>query len=567
MILGFCLAAVGALCKVVPYIALIEIARRLVAQEFAPGPLWTWVLVAVAAMVAHALLYGTALGKNHFAEARLRAELRGRLVDKLARVNLGWFTARSSGQIRKAVAKDTAEIHVLVAHLAGDVANSTVSILASLVYLFWLDWRFAAIMLGGLILVVLLVLLLSVTGLSDSIQAYTQSQRELASSVVELVDGIKEVKNFGMTNQVFGRFDRAQKKHASVSVAWLEKQGLGMALLAAAMQPVVIFATTVGVGLLFTLQGWLSPVTVVAFALVCVGLPEGLLAIVGISQVLYTAQEAAASTLAILQAAELPEPDTSATPDPDAPAVEFRNVSFAYDKGMDVIKELSLSCPAGTVTALVGPSGGGKSTVAKLAARFWDVDEGAVLVGGRDVRQTTSADLMSSLSLVFQDVQLSRDTVRANIALGRAGATDDEIVQAARAACIHERIMQLPDGYDTIVGEGAHLSGGEAQRLTIARAFLAAAPILILDEATAQADAHSERLIQQAISNLAEGRTVIVIAHRLGTVQGADQIAVIEEGRLAECGPHDELLALGGRYARMWRNQSRPIVEQENQPC
>ena len=556
MYLGFTLAALGAVFKVVPYIAIVEITRSLLAGNPDSAHLWGWVIAAVVCMVVHSLSYTYALGNNHTAEARLRHELRQRLIGKLGVVNLGWFSARSSGRIRQAVSNDTADIHSLVAHLAGDFANSLISLLVSLGYLFWLDWRFAGLLIGCYLLISVLVYATSMTGIRKVFDDYTEAERQLSDRTVELVDGIKEVKNFGMTADVFGRFDEAQKRFSTVSLIWMQKQSIGLSLIASLLRPGPVFAATMGLGLAFTLQGWLSPVTVVAFALVWVGLPEGLLTLMEMSQNLYAAKQAAHSTLHILQAPELSEPDTEVTPEENAPAVEFRDVSFSYDPGEPVIQELSLTCPPGTVTALVGPSGGGKSTLARLIARFWDVDSGTVLVNGRDVRDQPSRELLSSMSLVFQDVMLSTDTVRANIALGNADATEAEIEEAARAACIHDRIMQLPDGYDTIIGEGAHFSGGEAQRLTIARAFLAASPILILDEATAQADSHSERLIQQAISNLAQKRTVIVIAHRLSTIQGVDQIAVIDAGRLVELGNHDDLLAQDGPYARLWRNQT-----------
>ncbi len=556
MYLGFTLAALGAVFKVVPYMAIVEITRSLLAGNSDPTHLWGWVIAAVVCMVIHSLSYTYALGNNHAAEARLRHELRQRLIGKLGVVNLGWFSARSSGRIRQAVSNDTADIHSLVAHLAGDFANSLISLLVSLGYLFWLDWRFAGLLIGCYLLIAVVVYATSMTGLRKVFDDYSEAERQLSDRTVELVDGIKEVKNFGMTADVFGRFDEAQKKFSEISLTWMRKQSIGLSLIASLLRPGPVFAATMGLGLVFTLQGWLSPVTVVAFALVWVGLPEGLLTLMEMSQNLYAAKQAAHSTLHILQAPELSEPDTEVTPEENAPAVEFRDVSFSYDPGEPVIQELSLTCPPGTVTALVGPSGGGKSTLARLIARFWDVDSGTVLVNGRDVRDQPSRELLSSMSLVFQDVMLSTDTVRANIALGNADATEAEIEEAARAACIHDRIMQLPDGYDTIIGEGAHLSGGEAQRLTIARAFLAASPILILDEATAQADSHSERLIQQAISNLAQKRTVIVIAHRLSTIQGVDQIAVIDAGRLVDLGTHDELLTRDGPYARLWRNQT-----------
>lgn len=556
MYLGFTLAALGAVFKVVPYIAIVEITRSLLAGNPDSAHLWGWVIAAVVCMVIHSLSYTYALGDNHTAEARLRHELRQQLIGKLGVVNLGWFSARSSGRIRQAVSNDTADIHSLVAHLAGDFANSFISLLVSLGYLFWLDWRFAGLLIGCYLLLSVVVYATGMTGIRKIFDDYAEAERQLSDRTVELVDGIKEVKNFGMTAEVFGRFDEAQKRFSKVSLVWMQKQSIGLSLIASLLRPGPVFAATMGLGLVFTLQGWLSPVTVVAFALVWVGLPEGLLTLMEMSQNLYAAKQAANSTLHILQAPELSEPNAEIAPEKEAPAVEFRDVSFSYDPGEPVIQELSLKCPPGTVTALVGPSGGGKSTLARLIARFWDVDSGTVLVNGRDVRDQPSRELLSSMSLVFQDVMLSTDTVRANIALGNADATEAEIEEAARAACIHDRIMQLPDGYDTIIGEGAHLSGGEAQRLTIARAFLAASPILILDEATAQADSHSERLIQQAISNLAQKRTVIVIAHRLSTIQGVDQIAVIDAGRLVELGTHDDLLTQDGSYARLWRNQT-----------
>ena len=559
MYLGFTLAALGAVFKVVPYIAIVEITRSLLAGNPDSAHLWGWVIAAVVCMVIHSLSYTYALGDNHTAEARLRHELRQRLIGKLGVVNLGWFSARSSGRIRQAVSNDTADIHSLVAHLAGDFANSFISLLVSLGYLFWLDWRFAGLLIGCYLLLSVVVYATGMTGIRKIFDDYAEAERQLSDRTVELVDGIKEVKNFGMTAEVFGRFDEAQKRFSKVSLVWMQKQSIGLSLIASLLRPGPVFAATMGLGLVFTLQGWLSPVTVVAFALVWVGLPEGLLTLMEMSQNLYAAKQAANSTLHILQAPELSEPNAEIAPEEETPAVEFRDVSFSYDPGEPVIQELSLKCPPGTVTALVGPSGGGKSTLARLIARFWDVDSGTVLVNGRDVRDQPSRELLSSMSLVFQDVMLSTDTVRANIALGNADATEAEIEEAARAACIHDRIMQLPDGYGTIIGEGAHLSGGEAQRLTIARAFLAASPILILDEATAQADSHSERLIQQAISNLAQKRTVIVIAHRLSTIQGVDQIAVIDAGRLVELGTHDDLLAQDGPYARLWRNQTNIV--------
>ncbi|MDO5724147.1 MAG: ABC transporter ATP-binding protein [Flaviflexus sp.] len=548
------LAFVGGVLKVIPYIALVEIARTLLADGPAP---WGWVIAAIICLVVGSYSYFAALGSGHREEALLRHRLRLNLVDKLGRVALGWFTQSSSGKIRQAVAKDTTQIHTIVAHLGGDVGHCAGMIVASLIYLLIINPAFIL----GLFIFYIVVMGVSygifARGLAEVFTGFQQSERDLSTATVEMVDGIAEVKNFGMTEEVFGRFDRARERFSSLSYRWSKKQGTFYSIVLGLMQPATLFATVLAFGVPLVNAGWMEPVDVLAFAVVWVSVPESLLSLLMISNELYFANRAAESTVAIMAAPELVSSGQGTRSD-SAPAVELVDVSFSYDGDDRVLSHVSLTCQPGTVTALVGPSGGGKSTLARLIARFWDVEEGQVKVEGADVRDLSATELMSRLSLVFQDVRLTHGTVADNIALGRPGASRDEIVAAAKAAIIHDRIERLEHGYDTMLGEGQGvLSGGEAQRLTIARAFLAAAPILILDEATAQADAHAEREIQQAISRLAVGRTVIVIAHRLSTIRGVDQIAVVEGGEVHEVGTHEELLARGGTYARMWELQDR----------
>lgn len=553
MKINFALAFLGGALKVVPYIALVEITRALVAGKNAP---WGWVIAGIASLAVGSYAYFYALGSGHEEEAKVRHRLRLDLVNKLGRVALGWFTQSSSGKIRQSVAKDTTQIHTIVAHLGGDVGHCAGMITASIIYLLIIHPLF---LIGLLLLYVAIMAIfyaIFARGLADVFTDYAKAERELSGATVEMVDGIAEVKNFGMTEEVFDRFDQARERFSSLSYSWSKKQGTFYSIVGGLMQPAALFATVIALGVPLVHLGWMDPITVFAFAIVWVAVPEALLSLLTISNELYQANRAAQSTVAIMRAPELTQRGEGHR-DEAAPAVELTDVSFSYEPGDPVLSHVSLRCPAGTVTALVGPSGGGKSTLARLIPRFWDVEEGSVKVEGADVRDLSAKELMSRLSLVFQDVRLAHGTVAENIALGRPGASREEIVEAAKAAVIHDRIERLEDGYDTMLGEGQGvLSGGEAQRLTIARAFLAAAPILILDEATAQADAHAEREIQKAISRLAVGRTVIVIAHRLSTIRGVDQIAVVEDGEINEVGTHDELVALGGTYARMWELQS-----------
>ena len=560
MFLGGVVAFIGAALKIVPYIALVEIGRGFLNGASAAHH-WGWFTAAVVSMVIHGIAYTGALGATHIAEANLRNELRLKLVNKLPRVPLGWVNDRSSGQINRAVIGDTEQIHTLVAHLAGDMMNSAGTVVAGFGYLLWLDARFAGLLILAWLLLLGMSTLPATKGMKQSFDEYSAAQRELSAVTVEMVDGIKEVKNFGMTTDVFGRFDAAARNHADVTMNWMRRSGVSMAIMAAVMQPAAMLALTIGLGFWFFHLGWVTPITVVAFALVWVGIPEGLTGLVQIFQHIYAAKQAANSTLEILGTPELATPTTRAALTADPSLIEVDDITFGYEPDNPVVKGMTLTCRPGTVTALVGPSGGGKSTLAKLIARFWDVDSGAIRIGGADVREQTDEQLMGSMALVFQDAMIASDTVANNIALGKPEATREQVVEAARKAHVHDRITALPNGYDTMLGTGdGFLSGGEEQRLGIARAFLSAPRILILDEATAQADAHSELEIQRAISGLAEGRTVVMIAHRLSTIRTADQIAVIDEGRITECGSHDELISRDGHYARLWAAQQNTMT-------
>lgn len=305
-------------------------------------------------------------------------------------------------------------------------------------------------------------------------------------------------------------------------------------------------------GTLFTALGWMAPVDVLPFALVAPGISAPLQLLSFNLHALNHATGAAQRVQALLRTPVLEQPAADQCRLPQGCEVRFEGVGHAYEAGHDVLKGMDFTLRPGTVTAVVGASGAGKSTLARLLLRFFDPNEGRITLGGVDLRQIETAQLYRHLAFVLQDVRLVHASVRENIALGRPSASAQEVEEAARAAHIHERILALPRGYDSVIGEDAQLSGGEQQRLSIARAVLLDAPVLVLDEPTAAADAESEAAIQQALSRLAAGRTLLVIAHRLDTVMHADQILVVEGGVIRERGRHAELLALGGRYARLW---------------
>ncbi len=558
MIVTGLLTALGALMSIVPFEALRNMAAIWLGETSPEGwrsSLWIWAAIAAVALFASQALYLVGLGITHLAEARLRHHLRRQVVEAISSLPLGRVAQIPHGTIRKMVCDDTTSIHTLVAHVPGDATNAVVMATAGAAYLLWTDWRLACALLGLWVLT-LGVISLALAGMSDITERFGVAQTALAAATVEMLEGIKEIKGFQATDASRTRFSRARTEFSELSYEWVSRSGKAISAMTAVLRPSTVFATVALLAVLFTSQGWTPLSATLPFFLVALGLPEGLMILVGLMQHMYESRMAAQATADLLSLPPMPE---GAHDDGEGPApgrVDVEDVTFSYEAGSPVLQGLSFTAEPGSVTALVGPSGGGKSTLARLIARFYDVDVGAVRISGVDVREVTFTWLLSRVAVVLQDVALAHESVHDNIALGRPDATWEQVEAAARVACIHERITRLPHGYDTILGDtGGFLSGGERQRVTLARAYLQDAPVLVLDEATAQADPASERDIHQALSRLAAGRTVIIIAHRLSTIRDADQILVVDAGRITERGTHEELLAAGGRYAAMWSSQ------------
>ena len=562
MITTAIITSIGGMCAIVPYIAITEIAANWF-RGSPSGTLWLWVGVAIIAVFANGLLYGIGLGVTHISEANLRYQLRRRLVQAFGRIPLGRVDQTSSGSIRKMVCDDTAAIHALVAHLAGDAMNSVIALVVGIGYLMWVDWQLSLLILGVWVLIFVVVTGTMMRGFSESTSQFSSAKTELSAATVEMVEGIKEIKNFQAAATARTRFDKARRYFADISYQWLAASGKPMAIISSFFQPAVILVTIAPPTVWFVSKGWLEPAYALPFFMVGVGLPVGFLQFVQIMQHLFTANQAAQDTADLLDIPHQPDGPHTDGPGPKPGEVELTDVSFGYNPENPILRNVNLRIPAGSVTALVGPSGGGKTTIARLIARFYDVDAGAVKVDGLDVREVSNQWLLNQIAIVFQDIALAHDTVANNIALGNPQASKAEIVEAAKSACIHDRIMRLPHGYDTIIGgDGGFLSGGEKQRITIARAYLHNAPILILDEATAQTDPQSERDIHTALAALAKGKTVIIIAHRLATIAAADLIAVIGEptastskSSVLATGTHAELLERSETYRTMWEKQ------------
>ena len=541
--MGQVLVLLSGILAVAPYIALVRLGDILLDAYnagAAPDPqrVRTVVMMLISAYSTRLLLYMVALLITHMADLSLRDQMRRDIVQRISRAPLAWFTASTSGRIRKAVQDDTTTVHTVIAHGPVEQLNAIVTPLALVACAFWIDWRLALLALSTLLLYVL-TYSFSMRGMNEKTVEMDRKLAAVSSTMVEFVSGIGVVKAFGRVGRAHAAYLNAADDFSDFYRAWAMPLVTMTCLSFTWVSVPVLLLVNLGGGALLISAGLVTLPEVLATTLIALVLPGALLTIASIS---WSYQMAGAAALRLCEVI-----DTPVLPTPEAPRrperahVEIDRVSFSYGDTL-AVDEASLTLEPGTVTALLGPSGSGKSTLATLIARFADPDSGAVRVGGVDLRDMDEETLYSTVSFVLQDAQLLGATVRENIALGRPDADLEQVRDAARVAHVDEEIMALPDGYDTVLGRDTALSGGQEQRIAIARAVLLDTPVLLLDEATAMADPESEAEIQEALSALVAGRTVLVIAHRPAAVRGAHRIAVMERGRVVAAGSHEELL-------------------------
>ena len=541
--IGQVLVLLSGILAVAPYLALVQLGDILLEAHragAAPDPqrVRTVVMMLISAYSMRLLLYMVALIITHMADLALRDQMRRDIVQRISRAPLAWFTASTSGRIRKAVQDDTTTVHTVIAHGPVEQLNAIVTPLALVACAFWIDWRLALLALSTLLLYVL-TYSFSMRGMNEKTVEMDRKLAAVSSTMVEFVSGIGVVKAFGRVGRAHAAYLNAADDFSAFYRAWAMPLVTMTCLSFTWVSVPVLLLVNLGGGALLISAGLVTLPEVLATTLIALVLPGALLTVASIS---WSYQMAGAAALRLCEVIDTPVlPTAEESRRPERARVEIDRVSFSYGDTL-AVDEASLTLEPGTVTALLGPSGSGKSTLATLIARFADPDSGAVRVGGVDLRDMDEETLYSTVSFVLQDAQLLGATVRENIALGRPDADLEQVRDAARVAHVDEEIMALPDGYDTVLGRDTALSGGQEQRIAIARAVLLDTPVLLLDEATAMADPESEAEIQEALSALVAGRTVLVIAHRPAAVRGAHRIAVMERGRVVAAGSHEELL-------------------------
>ena len=555
------LSAVSALVALVPFVYIWKILRDVLnaAPDYAQAvniPHYGWMAVLFAVLAY--LIYIAALMCSHLSAFRVATNLRLEVSEHLATLPLGFTETFGSGKLRKIIHESTGAAETFLAHQLPDKYNAMATPIGLLVLLLVFDWRLGLLSLVPVALGFVIMSAMTGRRMADKMRQYGNALESMSNEAVEYVRGIPVVKTFGQSVFSFKKFKATIDEYEKWVIAYTKELRMPMMLYTAAINGV--FAFLIVGGLLFTRNGVTSEflLNLLFYIIITPVISLTLTRIMYMSENELVVADALARVDSVLDAEPVPENDHPRHPK-DA-SVSLKDVHFSYDGKTDVIKGVSLKIQPGQMVAFVGPSGGGKSTLANLICRFFDVQSGSVRVGGADVRDIPKEELMDTISFVFQNSRLLKGSILDNVRLGRAQATEAEVLAALKAAQCMDIVEKFPEGIHTVIGtKGVHLSGGEQQRIAIARAMLKNAPILLLDEATAFADPDNEAKVQAAFAQLAKGKTVLMIAHRLSTVANADCIYVVQDGQIVESGTKDELCAQNGLFARMWQDYQASV--------
>ena len=541
-------AFIGVLCGMIPYFAAAQILIGLIQGERDTGFYFSWCIAALAGYLLRAILYAFALSMSHRATFSILKNIRERLLAKLPKMPLGTVVDASSGQLKQVIVDQVESMERPLAHLLPEMTSNLLVPICIFIYLFVLDWRMALLSLVS-IPVGMAFMMAVMKDYGKQYEGSVKVTQAMNSTIVEYIGGIEVIKAFNQGKHSYAKLSERVLANASYFYHWMKSCQLPVSI-SRALAPTTMI-TILPVGWLMYVNGSLRLETFLITIILSLGIAGPLLAAMDFVDSLAKVGTIVGEVDSILNGEEQRHPDHPVSF--SSMDIRLEQVSFGYHEETEILHNISLSIPAGTMTAFVGPSGSGKSTIAKLIGGFWDVKHGKITLGGHDLKEIPLSQLYDQVAFVSQDNYLFNDTVRENIRMGKPGASDAQVEAVALAAGCDGFIRSLEQGYDTVVGGGgAHLSGGERQRIAIARAMLKDAPVVILDEATAYIDPENEAIIQQAVARLVKGKTVIVIAHRLSTITDADQIFVIEKGRIAAKGTHKELLDSSGLYREMW---------------
>lgn len=549
-VLSICLSVLGVASGLVPYYAAAQILIGLIGTERNFSFYIFWGIIAVVGYLAKSTFAILSTSISHTATFLALRDIRKQIVDKFSRMPMGTLLNTPSGQLKDTLVDRVEGLETPLAHLLPEMSANVLVPVFIVIYLFVLDWRMA--------LISLITIPVGMAFMATILKTYPQQyegsvkiNQQMNNAVVEYVNGIEVIKAFNQSAASYGKYSDAVRDNADYFYKWMKSCQWAMSSYNAICPAVLI--TVLPAGVLFYAAGSITAANLITIIILSLGIVGPLIAASNFADSLGMVGTVVNEIAVLLDGPELVRPTQPVTL--NSQEIQLNDVSFSYnDDGDNAIQHINLAIKPGTVTALVGPSGSGKSTITKLIAGFWDVGSGSITLGGKDLRTIPQKQLADQIAYVSQDNYLFDDTIRENIRMGRLSASDTEVEEAAKAAGCDAFIRSLENGYDTNVGgAGGHLSGGERQRIAIARAMLKNAPIVILDEATAYIDPENEAVVQEAVSKLVAGKTLIIIAHRLSTITDSDQIVVMKDGVISNIGTHDELLKTSELYREMWQ--------------